>query len=76
MDIETHRYLVLGYPVHEAVCHRASTHDGFSDTPSLQDLVGQPLVLSQDAFRTLAHRQRRVSQAGRFPQVGHLWEKT
>lgn len=57
-DLETLRYLELGYPIHEAVRHSVLWPDvHVGKTPSLQEIVGQPGALSQDAFDALILRQ-------------------
>ena len=56
--LATLRDLELGYPLHEAVRYRISGTDmNVFRSPSLQEMVGQPGALSQDAFRTLVIRQ-------------------
>ena len=69
-DLEAVRDLELGYPVHEAMRYRIRWGDmNVLRTPSLQDLVGQPGALSQDAFSALIVRQGSVGGAPQaFPR--------
>lgn len=49
----------LNYPVHESVAQGVIRQNvNVLGTPSIQDLVGQPGALSQDAFSSLILRQR------------------
>jgi len=61
-DLETRRDLELGYPVHEAVRDSVVRRDvNVAKSSSLQELVGQPSALSQDALSALIVRQRSVT---------------
>ena len=61
-DLETRRDLELGYPVHEAVRDSIVRRDvNVTKSSSLQEMVGQPSALSQDAFGTLIVRQRSIA---------------
>ena len=60
-DLNTRRDLELGYPLHEAVRERVPGADvNVTGTASIQELVGQPGSLAQDAFRALIVRQSRL----------------
>ena len=60
-DLNTRRDLELGYPLHEAVRERVPGADmHVTGTASIQELVGQPGSLAQDAFRALVIRQSRL----------------
>jgi len=61
-DLEARRDLELGYPVHEAVRDSVVRRDvNITKSSSLQEMVGQPSALSQDAFSSLIIRQRSVA---------------
>src|SRR5579872_7192443 len=58
------RDLELGYPVHEAMRDRLLWGDvDVPSSPSLQQLVGQPCALSQNAFSAFIIRQGGVRNA-------------
>ncbi len=62
VDAESLRNLELGYPVHEAISKIALHGDmRIGKSVTLQEMVGNPFALSQDAFRAVIIRQGRVS---------------